>query len=401
MRLHLERDKLRSGGQKREAKERARNIGIVGAGTRGMALITMAVTRGFQVTVREPDATALGFAMFHVLTVLQEEVARGALTPADLKRYLGNIHATTTWKGFDELDLVLETGEDQPSKKVALFREIEQQTNPRTLLVTTGATVSSADLQQEAGRPQNVGALHFLPPINRSLLVEVPTTEKSPLDTTRRLLDFVVALGRAPQQVKDLPGFLVQRLLLPYFNEAILLVKEGFNPLYVDEAMTRFGMSQGPLEQLDLLGLDAAFALVQALTPVLEKRLIFDQTFATMTERRGSVKRPSLAFTVIGTRNMGAPNERYIKPRFSRCSRSRMRTPLTSWKQWREGAARTCPAPVGLAHGQRSGLVSGRRPCRIRGGTGPRLDAGRLGASPGWTIAVRSVCRRRVHASGA
>src|SRR5207244_1662490 len=111
--------------------------------------------------------------------------------------------------------------------------------------------------------------LQFQAPVARSLLVEVVASDKTDADVSRRLQDFVTGLGRVPWPVKDVPGLLIERLLIPYLNEAILLVKEGLAPARVDEAMVRFGVMQGPLEYLDIMGWDVAAELAKVLALVL------------------------------------------------------------------------------------------------------------------------------------
>ncbi|HWY88578.1 MAG TPA: 3-hydroxyacyl-CoA dehydrogenase NAD-binding domain-containing protein, partial [Gemmataceae bacterium] len=294
--LHLERDKYRKTSAARQESKRPRTVGIVADGGQGTALTYMAVTKGYEVVMREASEAALGYALFHMLTIFQQDVTRGTMARADLMKNLGNIHGTTAWKGFAELDLVLEAIGEEPEKKKALFQELEKETRAGALLVTTGASVTVTQLQENVTHPERVAGLHFLAPVNRSLLVEVVTSARTHPDVSRRLMDFVVALGRTPWLVKDEPGFLVERLLVPYFNEAILLVKEGMDPSRVDQAMARFGMTHGPLEYLDLVGLDAAAALVEALAPILEPRLVVDETFAFMAEKKWLGQKTKLGF---------------------------------------------------------------------------------------------------------
>jgi 3-hydroxyacyl-CoA dehydrogenase/enoyl-CoA hydratase/3-hydroxybutyryl-CoA epimerase len=260
---------------------RPRAIGVIG-GNRGAAFVHMLVTKGYPVVIREANDAALGNTLFHMLAVFQQEVTRGGMSQAELMRNLRNIHGTTAWKGFEDLDLVLDVGEDDPRSKKALFRELEEQTSTQALLITTAPTVSVAEVQEGRTHPERVAGLHFLAPASRSLLVEVVSSDKTQSDVSRRLKEFVTSLGRVPWPVKDTPGLLIERLLIPYLNEAILLVKEGLDPARVEEAMVRFGVMQGPLEYLDVMGWDVAAVQAQALAPILQARLVLDDTFAFM-----------------------------------------------------------------------------------------------------------------------
>lgn len=282
--LHVERDKFRTAPPRREG--RPRSVGIVGGSNRVIGLLYTVVTKGHRVVLRETSDSALGYALFQMLTVFQQEVARGAMAAADLMKNLGNIHGTTAWKGFEDVDLVLDASADDVEKKKSLFRELEAQTPAKALLVTTGSSATVEELQDGLKHPERVAGLHFQVPVRRSLLVEVAASSRTDPEVTKRVTDFVIALGRAPQRIKDAPGLLVERLLLPYFNEAILLVKEGYNPQRVDEAMVHFGMIHGPLEHMDVIGLDNLAALVGMLVPVFEPRLTFDETFDFMVEHQ-------------------------------------------------------------------------------------------------------------------
>jgi 3-hydroxyacyl-CoA dehydrogenase/enoyl-CoA hydratase/3-hydroxybutyryl-CoA epimerase len=325
--LRRERDKLRTSAHQAISEENHRvhgggpwTIGVIGGGDRGTALIHMAVTKGLKVVIREANDAALGNALFRMLAILQQEVARGAMAQADLVKSLGNIHGTTAWKGFEDVDLVLEAIKEDPANTKALYRELEKHTAAATPLVTTGPAVRVTELQEGLLHPERVAGLHFLAPVGRSLLAEVVASDKTHADVSQRLADFVAALGRVPWPVKDEPGFLIERLLIPYLNEAILLVKEGMSPTRVDEAMARFGMMQGPLEYLDLMGLDVAAALARALAPVLEDRLVLDETFEFMVRQKWLGQKTGIGFY----RYVGRPAWRK-KPKPNRSLIARLR----------------------------------------------------------------------------
>ena len=389
--LRLERDKLRTASATQQKGKGRGTVGIVGAGSRGTALTYMAVTRGHQVVIREASEAALGYALFHMLTIFQQEVARGTMARADLIKNLGNIHGTTGWKGFEDLDLVLEAIGEEPEKKKALFKDLEKHARGAALLVTTGTSVNVAQLQERLTHPERVAGLHFLAPLSRSLLVEVVASEKTPADVSRRLMEFVVGFGRTPWPVKDEPGFLVERLLVPYLNEAILLVKEGMSPPLIDEAMVRFGMAHGPLEYLDLMGLDVAAPLAEALAPVLEPRHVVDETFAFMAERnwlgqkvklgfyRYKGKKPKVHHRLVAhlraASHVDAPHRMEALSRADRLARARQRLVLLMINEaaWclQEGRART-PATLDLAM-----MLAGWAPHR----GGPLHYAGHVGTA--------------------
>jgi 3-hydroxyacyl-CoA dehydrogenase/enoyl-CoA hydratase/3-hydroxybutyryl-CoA epimerase len=255
----------------------------------------MAASKGYQAVLREGSEMALGSACMRLLTLFEQDVAAGTVAPAAVKSSIARIHETLDWKPFTELELVIAATNDAEKMK-AQFLELEKHTRKETVLVNTGLAVALTELQERMLHPERAAGLHFLAPTQRSLLVEVVASDWTRPEVARRLIDFVSSLGRVPWLVKDRPGLLIDRVLIPYCNEALLLVKEGLDPVLVDEAMTHFGMAHGPLAYLDLMGLDVAAALVASLGPGLKERLTFDDTFAHMVERGWLGQKSGLGF---------------------------------------------------------------------------------------------------------
>src|SRR5262249_34951955 len=160
---------------------------------------------------------------------------------------------------FATVDLVVEAVVEDLGLKRKVFREAEGHTRPDAILATNTSSLGVANVAEGLAHPERVAALHFFNPVHKMPLVEVahaPGTSRAPSATLTR---WAIKLGKVPIVVKDSPGFVVNRVLIPYLNEAVLLVAEGMAPQRVDEAMRRFGMiAGGPLEVLDVVGLDVA-----------------------------------------------------------------------------------------------------------------------------------------------
>jgi 3-hydroxyacyl-CoA dehydrogenase/enoyl-CoA hydratase/3-hydroxybutyryl-CoA epimerase len=159
-----------------------------------------------------------------------------------------------------------------------------------------------ADLQQEAQEPGRMAGVNFFQPLPRSALVEVVRSDRTDEKVARKLAEWVAWLGKLPLLVHDLPGLVVYRVLLPYLSEAVRLVSEGVNPDRVDEAMRRFGMSQGPLEYLDQMGLDKAERLAEIIEPILGDRFPSQPAFALMAEQGWLGQKAGLGFYRHGRR---------------------------------------------------------------------------------------------------
>lgn len=262
-----------------------RKIAVIGGGIMGTAIVQLAVLKGFNVVVREANETALGFSMLRIMGLLQQAVERGLISAGDLQQKLAAVQGTTAWKSFEDVDLIIEAIPEDLARKRALFIEAEQNTRPDTVFASNTSSLRIADMQQGMQRPEQLGGLHFFNPVHKMPLVEVARGPHTSADTAATLTEFARALGKTPLLVHDGPGFVVNRVLIPYLNEAVQIVAEGVRIALVDEAMRLFGMALGPLELLDQIGIDIAVQVGQAVSPVFAERLHMSPAFAALVER--------------------------------------------------------------------------------------------------------------------
>jgi 3-hydroxyacyl-CoA dehydrogenase/enoyl-CoA hydratase/3-hydroxybutyryl-CoA epimerase len=267
------------------AARRAGKIGIVGAGTMGAGIAQLAAIKGFDVIVQEVNDAALAAGMSKIEDLFRKATENRVLSRSEAERKLAAIGRTTSWQGFDSVDLVIEAVIEDLDTKLTIFRELEKRTRPETVLVTNTSSLLVAKLQEGREHPERIGGLHFFNPVHKMPLVEVvraPVTAEKPLAA---LHDFAIQLGKVPVVVKDSPGFLVNRILMPYLNEAAMLLAEGVPATMIDQRMTRFGMPIGPLELLDQVGLDVAAHIEKAMRPYFANRFDPNPLFETMRQR--------------------------------------------------------------------------------------------------------------------
>jgi 3-hydroxyacyl-CoA dehydrogenase/enoyl-CoA hydratase/3-hydroxybutyryl-CoA epimerase len=269
--LFLGREAARKPYEKKQrgGPEPIRRVGVVGAGAMGASIVQLAILKGCDVVVREPTEPALGAAILRLLGLFNQAVQAGLLAPSDVQKTLANIHGTTAWKGFADLDLVIECVAEDAKVKRSVFREMEKHTSRSTALVTNTSSLAVAPLGEDLQYPDRVAGLHFFNPVLKVPLVEIVPTAATKQEVLDELAGWVVGLGKVPVFVKDSPGFLVNRILAPYLNEAVTLVAEGMRVQLVDDAMRRFGMLAGPLQVLDQVGLDVAAAVASSLSAAL------------------------------------------------------------------------------------------------------------------------------------
>jgi 3-hydroxyacyl-CoA dehydrogenase/enoyl-CoA hydratase/3-hydroxybutyryl-CoA epimerase len=200
-------------------------------------------------------------------------VERRLLSEADARQKMAGVKRTTTWEGFDNLDLVVEAAIEDLEKKREIFRILDQKTRPETILATNTSSLLVRQLAEGLQHPERVAGLHFFNPVHKMELVEVVRAPATTGKNVAALRQWAGRLGKTPVIVGDSPGFVVNRILLPYLSEAGLLLTEGVSVEAIDRAMLRFGMRMGPLETLDQVGLDVAAHIARAVAPFFGERL--------------------------------------------------------------------------------------------------------------------------------
>jgi 3-hydroxyacyl-CoA dehydrogenase/enoyl-CoA hydratase/3-hydroxybutyryl-CoA epimerase len=262
-----------------------RRVGVVGAGTMGASIVQLAAIKGCEVVIREVNETALAAGVLRIFALFNKAVERGVLTPEESQRRLNAIQGTTAWKGFADPDLVIEAVVENVDLKRRVFREIEDNTSPSTVIATNTSSLGVAPLAEGLKRPGRAAGLHFFNPVHKMPLVEVVRAPQTTDATVGALVQWAIRLGKTPVVVKDSPGFVVNRVLMPYLNEAVLLVGEGMPVERVDQAMRRFGMPMGPLEMLDQVGLDVAAHIARSMEPVFGERFAPSPAFRRLKEK--------------------------------------------------------------------------------------------------------------------
>jgi len=260
-------------------------VGVVGAGTMGAGIVELAALKGCEVAVQEVNEVALGAGVMRIASLFQKAQQQGILTEEDFRRNLARIQATIRWEGFDKAELVIEAASEDLAIKRELFKELERRTPAQATLATNTSSLLVGRLQEGMSHPERVVGLHFFNPVHRMPLVEVVRGPKTSARAIERAAQWAAGLGKTPLVVKDSPGFIVNRVLIPYLNEAVLLLLEGMEADRIDHVMVRFGMPLGPLELLDQIGIDVAAHIAKGVEPVFGNRLPAHGAFEIMANR--------------------------------------------------------------------------------------------------------------------
>jgi 3-hydroxyacyl-CoA dehydrogenase/enoyl-CoA hydratase/3-hydroxybutyryl-CoA epimerase len=174
----------------------------------------------------------------------------------EFNRKMRSIEPTLNLEGMKSADLVVEAVVENMDLKKKVFAELEEYVRPDCLLTTNSSSLSIQEMSKALKNSSRFAGLHFFNPVNKMPLVEIITHEKTDPKTVQTLIKWVLDVKKTPIVVKDGPGFLVNRILAPYLNEAAFLLEEGVTVEELDEAALNFGMPMGPCRLMDEIGLD-------------------------------------------------------------------------------------------------------------------------------------------------
>jgi len=240
--------------------------GVVGGGAMGAEIAQTISFAGIPVVVKEINQELVQKALKKVRDIYDRRVSRGRMSAEDAEARIALVSGTTTWEGFEEVDLVVEAVPEKMEIKQQVFSELDGLCPPGTILATNNSALSTTKLARSTKRPEKVIGMHFFYPAHVMKLVEVIPGLDTAQETVDAVVSFAESLRKLPIRVNECPGFLVNRLLLPYLNEAVFAIQEGAAGLRdSDKAMTEFGFPMGPFTLMDTLGLDVCASVAQIL----------------------------------------------------------------------------------------------------------------------------------------
>ena len=242
-------------------------IGVVGAGQMGAGIAQVCALAGYQVIMFDLNGEALEKALSNIATSLQRLIKKEKLTIDEMQGCLANISASTELSSMSQADLVIEAASEQESVKQSIFRQLDDICHPDAILASNTSSISITRLAAVTKRPSNVVGMHFMNPVPVMALVEVIRGLQTQDAVFDQVTKVAKEIGKTPVDVKDSPGFVANRILLPMINEGIFCLHEGLAKAEdIDEVM-KLGMSHpmGPLALADLIGLDTCLSIMQVL----------------------------------------------------------------------------------------------------------------------------------------
>lgn len=244
------------------ANFKAKNVHVIGAGTMGGDIAAWCALKGFNVSLQDRSPESLAPAMQRAYKLFKKKLKKPRLIQAALDRLMPDTRGT----GIQRADVVIEAIFEDLEVKRELYKRLEPQMKPEAILATNTSSIPLEELAQALKTPSRLVGLHFFNPVAKMQLVEVVKGQETSEEIIRSAAAFTGKIGKLPLQVKSTPGFLVNRILMPYLMEAVIMVNEGIEPVTVDQAAINFGMPMGPIELADTVGLDICLSVAEILS---------------------------------------------------------------------------------------------------------------------------------------
>ena len=268
----------------------------LGAGTMGGGIAWLMAEAGMQPIMKDLTTDALNLGLKQSSQNFQGALKRKKISADEFERKQRSITAQLDYSGFKKIDLVIEAVVENMDIKKKVFAETEKYVHLETLLTSNTSSLSVQEMSKALEHPERFAGLHFFNPVHLMPLVEIIIHDKIASETIEALHKWVLRVKKTPVIVKDGPGFLVNRILMPYLNEAGYLLEEGISVKDLDQAALNFGMPMGPARLLDEVGIDVAVKVGKVMHDGLGARAYPSKMSGKLSEKNFLGKKNSKGF---------------------------------------------------------------------------------------------------------
>ena len=244
-----------------------KNIGVIGAGTMGNGIAQTCALCGFDVVMQDIAQAPLDNGMKTIQKSLERLVGKEKISTADYEAALARLKTTTDINAMTDRDLVIEAASENIKIKLGVFTQLNEICPDSTILATNTSSLSLTRIAAASGRADRVVGMHFFNPVPLMALVEVIRALQTSDKTYNAIETLANSLGKTPVSVKDSPGFVVNRMLVPMINEAVFILYEGLAQAEDIDAAMKLGAAHpmGPLALADMIGLDVCLWVMNVL----------------------------------------------------------------------------------------------------------------------------------------
>lgn len=259
-------------GPKNKAMNLPQRAAVIGAGTMGGGIAWLLADNGMRPFMKDVSVPALELGLKQASQYFRSALKKKKISEDEFDRKMRSIHPTLADIGMVNMELVIEAIVEDMGIKKKVLSDLEAKLNPNCLMTSNTSSLSITEMSQALTRPEKFAGLHFFNPVNKMPLVEIITHDHVSAETVATLYQWVLKCKKTPVIVKDGPGFLVNRVLATYLNEATFLFEEGLSIAEIDQAAIDFGMPMGPFRLMDEVGLDVGQKVGQILYKGLGER---------------------------------------------------------------------------------------------------------------------------------
>jgi len=255
---------------------------VIGAGTMGAEIAQVMTYANIPVVLKDVKEEFVASGIKKIKSIYDRRVQKGKMTEEEVQKKMSLVLPATTYEPFKDVDLVVEAVPENMALKKTIFADLDAACPPGTILATNTSSLSISEIASATKRPEKVIGLHFFFPAHVMKLVEVIPGLLTDLDAVDSVFSFSEALRKIPIRVNECPGFLVNRLLMPYLNEAAFCLQDGAATMkQIDEVCVKFGFPMGPFTLIDNIGLDVAAEVAKVLAegfgPRMQVAAIWDK----------------------------------------------------------------------------------------------------------------------------
>jgi 3-hydroxyacyl-CoA dehydrogenase/enoyl-CoA hydratase/3-hydroxybutyryl-CoA epimerase len=250
------------------------NLAVLGAGTMGGGIAQVAADKGVHVRMKDISNKALAIGFKQAADIWSKDLKRKKINKYEFEAKMSHITGGLDYAGFGQMDVVIEAIIEDMAIKKKTIAETVTHCRPDAIIATNTSSLSVTEMAEAHPHPENFVGMHFFNPVNKMPLVEVIRGPKTSDEATATIFELSKKMGKTPVVVKDGPGFLVNRLLMPYMIEAMFLLQDGMSVETVDRYYThKFGMPMGPFRLMDEVGLDVCIKVVRIFRKSLGERI--------------------------------------------------------------------------------------------------------------------------------
>lgn len=254
--LFLISEELKHDSFSKSKPKELKHTAVIGTGTMGSGIAWAMDHQDMEVRLKVRSNASGAKAIQNIRKIYDGIIKRGRLNEREVALKMDRVTFTTEYIGFEHIDFLLEAVNEDSLMKQKVYKEFEEVLPADTIIATNTSSISISDLATTLKYPNRFIGMHFFNPVNRMPLVEIIAGEKTDDNTIATVVHLAKELGKTPIKIKDSAGFLVNRVLLPYIKEAVLIFEEGADIETIDAALVSFGMPMGPFALLDTVGID-------------------------------------------------------------------------------------------------------------------------------------------------